>query len=74
MRHINGRHKITDDEHQSWGLSWKPFIKNHRKRNYNAYIIFFENKFIVWEFLYFLVDEKLKSNLFIVATYRNIDC
>ena len=27
MRHVNERHKITDDEHKSMGLSWKPFDK-----------------------------------------------
>ena len=41
MRHISERHKITDDEHQSWGLSCKPFIKNPSKRNRNAFSNFF---------------------------------
>ena len=32
MRHISGRHKITDDEHQSWGPSWKLFLSKIPER------------------------------------------
>ena len=33
MRHVNERHKITDDEHHSRGLSWKPFDQNSDREN-----------------------------------------
>ena len=41
MRHISGRHKITDDEHQSWGLSWKPFYQKSQKEKLKRIFQFF---------------------------------
>ena len=43
MRHVNERHKITDDVHQSMGLSWKPFDKKSDRENafFGTYSIFF---------------------------------
>ena len=43
MRHVNERHKITDDVHQSIGLSWKPFDKKNQieKMHFLAHILFF---------------------------------
>ena len=57
MRHISGRHKITDDEHQSWGPSWKLFYQKSQKEKLKCIFQFFENKNI------FLLMDKTEIKL-----------